>query len=118
MTALREAIAALEEERRLLASNSVLINHEDEAVVDAYLDLFGRLDSLIEKLNNAETARDERRRILNPHQTRHTYHWWLKQRGLDLEERQLLMGHKNPETTVRQYGRVDFEVVAAKVAAL
>jgi integrase/recombinase XerC len=57
-------------------------------------------------------------RYLNPHQTRHTYHWWLRQGGLDLEERQALLGHESPETTVRQYGRIDFEDIAAKVAAL
>jgi integrase len=57
-------------------------------------------------------------RCLNPHQTRHTYHQWLRDGGLDLEERQLLMGHESPETTVRQYGRIDFEEVARKVAQL
>lgn len=57
-------------------------------------------------------------RYLNPHQTRHTYHWWLRtDRKLDLEERQALMGHESPETTVRQYGRLDFEDIAAKVSA-
>jgi integrase len=57
-------------------------------------------------------------RYLNPHQTRHTYHWWLRQGGLDLEERQALLGHESPETTVRQYGRIEFEDIAAKVARL
>lgn len=58
-------------------------------------------------------------RMLNPHQTRHTYHWWLRTvRKLDLEERQYLMGHESPETTVRQYGRIDFEDIAAKVSAV
>jgi integrase len=57
-------------------------------------------------------------RYLNPHQTRHTYAWWLRQAGLDLEERQALLGHESPETTVRQYGRVEFEDIAAKVARL
>jgi integrase/recombinase XerD len=57
-------------------------------------------------------------RCLNPHQTRHTYHWILRAAGLDLEERQALLGHESPETTVRQYGRLDFEELAAKVAAL
>ena len=58
-------------------------------------------------------------RMLNPHQTRHTYHWWLRTDvKLDLEERQALMGHESPETTVRQYGRLDFEDIAAKVSAL
>jgi integrase len=57
-------------------------------------------------------------RYLNPHQSRHTYAWLIRQHGLDLEERQALLGHSNPETTVRQYGRVDIEEIAAKVAAL
>jgi integrase len=57
-------------------------------------------------------------RYLNPHQTRHTYHWWLRQAGFDLEERQVLLGHESPETTVRQYGRNEFEEIAAKVARL
>jgi integrase len=57
-------------------------------------------------------------RYLNPHQSRHTYAWTIRQAGLDLEERQALLGHENPETTVRQYGRVDIEEIAAKVAAL
>lgn len=57
-------------------------------------------------------------RYLNPHQTRHTYAWWMRQSGLDLEERQALLGHESPETTIRQYGRIEFEDLAAKVAAL
>jgi integrase len=57
-------------------------------------------------------------RYLNPHQTRHTYHWWLRSNGFDLEERQALLGHESPETTVRQYGRLEFEDLASKVAAL
>lgn len=57
-------------------------------------------------------------RYLNPHQTRHTYHWRMRQAGLDLEERQALMGHESPATTQRQYGRIDIEELARKVAAL
>lgn len=57
-------------------------------------------------------------RYLNPHQTRHTYAWWLRANSFDLEDRQALLGHESPETTVRQYGRVDIEEIAAKVAAL
>ena len=57
-------------------------------------------------------------RYLNPHQTRHTYHQWLRDNGLGLEERQELMRHESPDTTVRQYGRSNFEEIAAKVAAL
>lgn len=57
-------------------------------------------------------------RYLNPHQTRHTYASWMRKAGLDLEERQALLGHESPETTVRQYGRIEFEDIAAKVALL
>jgi integrase len=57
-------------------------------------------------------------RYLNPHQTRHTYAWWIRQAGLDIDDRQALLGHTSPETTIRQYGRVDIEQIAAKVAAL
>jgi integrase len=57
-------------------------------------------------------------RCLNPHQTRHTYAWLIDEAGLSLEERQALLGHESPETTVRQYGRLNFEKLAAKVAAL
>lgn len=55
-------------------------------------------------------------RYLNPHQTRHTYHWLLRSAKVDLEDRQVLMRHSSPETTVRQYGRHDLEEIAAKVA--
>jgi integrase len=52
----------------------------------------------------------------NPHQTRHTYHWILRHvRNLDLEERQILMRHSSPTTTVRQYGVVDIEDIARKL---
>jgi integrase/recombinase XerD len=57
-------------------------------------------------------------RCLNPHQTRHSYHWRMRQAGFDLEERQALMGHESPATTQRQYGRIDIEELARKVAAL
>ena len=51
----------------------------------------------------------------NPHQTRHTFHWLLRHvEHLDLEERQLLMRHASPTTTVKQYGVVDLEDVARK----
>ena len=56
--------------------------------------------------------------LLNPHQTRHTFQWTMRQGGLDLEDRQALLGHASPETTVRQYGRIDLEDLAARVAAL
>lgn len=57
-------------------------------------------------------------RYLNPHQTRHTYGHRLRELGFDLEERQLLMGHENPETTLRYYGHLTIEDVAQKVARL
>ena len=57
-------------------------------------------------------------RYLNPHQTRHTYGQRLRELGFDIEERQLLMGHETPETTIRYYGHLTIEDVARKVAAL
>ena len=55
----------------------------------------------------------------NPHQTRHTFHWLLRHvEQLDLEERQILMRHDSPVTTVRQYGAVDIEDIARKRAAV
>ena len=44
--------------------------------------------------------------------------WRLRDLGFDIEERQLLMGHENPETTIRYYGHLTIEDVARKVAAL
>ena len=57
-------------------------------------------------------------RYLNPHQTRHTFGHLLRERGFDLEERQLLMGHESSETTTRYYGHLTIEDVAKKVAVL
>lgn len=57
-------------------------------------------------------------RYLNPHQTRHTYGHWLRDQGLDLEERQRSMGHESSSTTEKYYGRVTDLEVAQKVAAL
>jgi integrase/recombinase XerD len=57
-------------------------------------------------------------RYLNPHQTRHTYGHRLRELGLDLEERQLLMGHESSATTTRYYGHLTIEDVARKVAQL
>lgn len=57
-------------------------------------------------------------RYLNPHQTRHTYGHRLRELGFDLEERQLLMGHEDVQTTQRYYGHLTIEDVARKVAAL
>lgn len=50
---------------------------------------------------------------LNPHQTRHTYNWLLRNRGVGLEERAFLMGHSDPATTTRDYGRMTADDVAA-----
>jgi integrase/recombinase XerD len=57
-------------------------------------------------------------RYLNPHQTRHTYGHRLREKGFDLEERQLLMGHEDVQTTQRYYGHLTIEDVARKVALL
>jgi integrase len=53
---------------------------------------------------------------LNPHQTRHTYNWVLRNRGVGLEERAFLMGHHSSETTNRDYGRLTADDVAAVLA--
>jgi integrase len=50
---------------------------------------------------------------LNPHQTRHTYNWTLRNRGVGLEERAFLMGHEDPSTTSRDYGRMTADDAAA-----
>lgn len=55
---------------------------------------------------------------LNPHQTRHTYGHWLRDQGLDLEERQKSMGHESSNTTEHYYGRVTELDVARKTALL
>jgi integrase len=57
-------------------------------------------------------------RYLNPHQTRHTYGWWLRDQGFDIEERQLLMGHESIATTQHYYGHLTVADLADKVAAL
>lgn len=57
-------------------------------------------------------------RYLNIHQTRHTYGHRLRELGLDIEERQELMGHESIETTRAFYGRLTVEDVAAKVAEM
>lgn len=57
-------------------------------------------------------------RYLNPHQTRHTYGHRLRERGFELEERRLLMGHESILTTDRYYGTVTVDDVAAKIAEL
>jgi integrase len=54
----------------------------------------------------------------NPHQTRHTFHWLLRHvQQLDLEGRRIMLRHESIETTVRQYGVVDTDDVAAALAA-
>jgi integrase len=53
---------------------------------------------------------------LSPHTTRHTFHELLRMAGLDLEERQALMGHASIRTTADIYGHLDFDVVADKLA--
>jgi integrase len=57
-------------------------------------------------------------RYLNPHQTRHTYGWWLRGEGFDIEERQLLMGHESINTTQRYYGHLSVDDLAEKMAGL
>ena len=57
-------------------------------------------------------------RYLSPHQTRHTFGHRLREKGFDLEERQLLMGHESSATTEKYYGHLTIEDVARKVAAL
>jgi integrase len=57
---------------------------------------------------------EARVRYLSPHKTRHTFHWLLRQEGYDLEERQLMLRHESPETTVRLYPAVDIDDVARK----
>jgi integrase len=55
-------------------------------------------------------------RYLSPHTTRHTYHELLRRAGLTLDERQLLMRHASIRTTADQYGHLDFDEVADKLA--
>jgi len=57
-------------------------------------------------------------RYLNPHQTRHTYGWWLRAEGFDIEERQLLMGHESIRTTEEYYGRLTVDDLTDKIAML
>ena len=55
-------------------------------------------------------------RYLSPHTTRHTYHELLRLAGLDLEERQAMMGHASIRTTADIYGHLDFDAVAEKLS--
>lgn len=55
-------------------------------------------------------------RYLSPHKTRHTYHELLRRYGLDLEKRQVLMGHSSSRTTVDQYGHVSIDEVVDDLA--
>jgi integrase len=56
-------------------------------------------------------------RYLNPHQTRHTYGYWLRGENFTLQERALLMGHEDLRTTQR-YDRMSVDDIAVKMAAL
>ena len=56
-------------------------------------------------------------RRLNMHQTRHTYGQRLREKGFDIELRQVLMGHEDIRTTEHYYGRVTIEDAAVRVAA-
>jgi integrase len=55
-------------------------------------------------------------RYLSPHKCRHTYHELLRRFGLDLEKRQVLMGHKSSRTTTDQYGHVSIDEVVDDLA--
>ena len=55
-------------------------------------------------------------RYLSPHTTRHTYHELLRLAGLNLEERQAMMGHASIRTTADIYGHLDIDMVADKLA--
>lgn len=55
-------------------------------------------------------------RRLNIHQTRHTYGHRLRERGVSLELRKVLMGHENIKTTDHYYGTVTVEDAAAALA--
>ena len=57
-------------------------------------------------------------RYLNPHTTRHTYGWRLRGEGWDLEERAEAMGHEDPSTTKRYYGRLTADDLMDKIAAV
>lgn len=57
-------------------------------------------------------------RYLNPHQTRHTYGHRLRERGYDLAEGKLLMGHESVTTTEAFYWHLTVEDVASKMAEL
>lgn len=55
-------------------------------------------------------------RYLHPHTTRHTYGWRLRDSAFDLEERSFLMGHEDPSTTKKYYGRLTADDLAEKMA--
>jgi len=54
-------------------------------------------------------------RRLNIHQTRHTYGHRLREKGIDLELRKVLMRHENIKTTDHYYGTVTVEDAAARL---
>jgi len=45
---------------------------------------------------------------LNPHQLRHTFARRMKDKGMQFDDLALIMGHENPATTARLYGRHSF----------
>lgn len=55
-------------------------------------------------------------RRLNIHQTRHTYGHRLREKGLDIDLRKVLMGHENIKTTDHYYGTVTVDDAAAKLS--
>jgi integrase len=55
---------------------------------------------------------------LHPHTTRHTYGWRLRGEGWDLEERAEAMGHEDPSTTKKYYGRLTADDLMDKIAAV
>jgi integrase/recombinase XerC len=54
-------------------------------------------------------------RYLNIHQTRHTYARRLRDKGVALETRRILLGHESIKTTEDQYGRETVEDAAAVI---
>jgi integrase len=56
-------------------------------------------------------------RVLNTHQTRHTYNNRLKEMGVPLEIQQVQLGHEDIRTT-RRYNRTDIEDAAALLAEM
>jgi integrase/recombinase XerD len=55
-------------------------------------------------------------RRLTIHKTRHTYGHRLREKGIDLELRKVLMGHEDIKTTDHYYGTVTVDDAAARLA--